>query len=349
MNKNNLLINLLQRKSNQRKNSQLLQISTPNSITEYGYVKIGGIEQWITIRGEDRSNPILLFIHGGPASTYSIFSHCLRAWEKHFTIVQWDQRGAGKTFSKNGKSGSGKLSFDRLAQDGIELVEYLCRRLQHQKVILLASSAGSLTGIMMAKQRPDLFYAYVGTDQNVPDPQHLSYQLVLDALSTTGNTRGVRLLEKLGPVRNNWKRQDFTRMNQFIVKATRDVPNMISDLILPAMLASPDHSIKDIIDIFRGMTFSLECLFDELVDFNFEKIGNRFELPFFVFQGDSDILTPTATAKTWFDEIETPHKDFVLIRQAGHLACFAQTDQFLEELLKRVRPLALSPERLLRL
>lgn len=64
----------------------------------------------------------------------------------------------------------------------------------------------------------------------------------------------------------------------------------------------------------------------------------KFDLPFFVFQGDTDILTPTETAKAYFNEIDAPHKEFVLIKQAGHLACFARPNQFLEELNKRVMP-----------
>ncbi|WP_153043293.1 alpha/beta fold hydrolase, partial [Bacillus cereus] len=166
MSQTNILREIVLRKRNQSKNAKELQINTPNSIIEGYYVKIGGIDQWITIRGENRNNPVLLLIHGGPASTYSIFSPLLRSWEKHFVIVQWDQRGAGKTFGKNGKEGSGTVTFNRRAQDGVEVAEYLRDKLGHRKVILIGSSVGSLIGIMMAKLRPDLFYAYVGTDQN---------------------------------------------------------------------------------------------------------------------------------------------------------------------------------------
>ncbi len=340
MSKTNILPDLFLRKRNQRKNARTLQINMLNSIVESHYVKIGGIDQWVTIRGEDCNNPVLLFIHGGPASTYSIFSPLLRSWEKHFTIVQWDQRGAGKTYTRNGKDGSGTITFNSVAQDGIELAEYLCNKLRHQKVILIGSSVGSLIGIMMAKQRPDLFYAYVGTDQNAPDPQNLTYRLTVDALRAAGNAKGVQLVEKMGPDPTRWSRKDFEQRNQFIVKAIRDVPNMIMDLILPSMLSSPEHKLSDLIDIFKGMNYSLDHLFDELVTFDFNKVGMHFELPFFIFHGDKDIITPTATAKAYFNEIEAPCKEFVLIRNAGHLACFARTEQFLEELIKRVRPLA---------
>jgi pimeloyl-ACP methyl ester carboxylesterase len=339
MSKTNILREIVLRKRNQSKNAKELQINTTNSIVEGCYVKIGGIDQWITIRGEDRNNPVLLFIHGGPGSTYSIFSPLLRSWEKHFTIVHWDQRGAGKTFRNNGKDGSGTITFDRLAQDGIEVTEYLRDKLGHQKVIIIGSSVGSLIGVMMAKLRPDLFYAYVGTDQNVPDPQNL-LKLTVNALRAVGNTKGVQLLEKMGSDQSRWSRKDFDKRNRLIVKAIKDVPNMITDLIFPSMLSSPEHKIHDMIDIFKGMSFSIDHLFDELMNFDLKKLGMRFELPIFIFQGDTDILTPTELAKAYYDEIEAPHKEFVLIRNAGHLACFARADQFLEELIKRVRPLA---------
>ncbi|MCQ6563809.1 alpha/beta fold hydrolase [Paenibacillus mendelii] len=344
MSKTNILPDLLLRNRNRRKNTKLLEIHTPNRIIEGHYVKIGGIDQWVTIRGEDYHNPVVLFIHGGPASPYSIFSPLLRSWEKHFTIVQWDQRGAGKTFTRNGKDGSGPITFSRLAQDGIELVEYLCNKIQQQKVILIGSSVGSLIGIMMAKRRPDLFYAYVGTDQNSPDPQYLTHQLTMDSLRNAGHAKGVQLVEKMGPDPTRWSREDFERRNQYLVKVINDVPNMIMDLILPSMLSSPEHKFSDLIDFFKGMKFSLDHLYNELVAFDFDEVGLCLKLPFFIMHGDKDIITPIATAKAYFDKIEAPFKEYVLIRNAGHLACFARPEQFLEELINRVHPLATATE-----
>ena len=277
MSKTNILREIVLRKRNQSRNAKELQINISNSIVEGCYVKIGGIDQWITIRGENRNNPVLLFIHGGPASTYSIFNPLLRSWEKYFIVVQWDQRGAGKTFRKNGKDSSGTITFDRLAKDGIEVTEYLSKKIGHQKVILIGSSVGSLIGVMMARLRPDLFYAYVGTDQNVPDPQNL-YKITVNALRATGNTRGVQLLEKMGLDQTQWSRKDYDKRNRLLVKAIKDVPNMITDLILPSMLSSPDHTIHDMIDIFKGMNFSLDHLFDDLMNFDLKKLGMQFEL-----------------------------------------------------------------------
>jgi pimeloyl-ACP methyl ester carboxylesterase len=96
-------------------------------------------------------------------------------------------------------------------------------------------------------------------------------------------------------------------------------------------------------DMFRGMNFSTEHLFHELMTADLRTLGTRFEVPFFIFQGESDAITPTAAAKAYFDELEAPHKEFVLIKQAGHLAAFARPGQFLAELQQRVRPLVLNP------
>lgn len=340
MAKTNILPDIIFRGFNRRKNARMLINRTQNSIVEGRFVQIGGIDQWITIRGEDRNNPVLLFIHGGPASPYSIFSPLLRSWEKHFTIVHWDQRGAGRSFRKNGKQSTGVINFDRLAQDGIEVTNYVLSKLEHPKLILIGSSAGSLIAIMMAKRCPHLFYAYVGTDQNAPDPHFIRHHLTLDFLRDSGNTKGVELVERMDPDPLKWSRKDYDQMNQFIVRSKHTVPNMIMDLMLPSMLSSPDHKFRDLIDIFKGMSFTMDHLFDELMSYDHKVVGNRFELPFFIFQGDTDIFTPAVTAKAYFDEIEAPYKEFALIKNAGHLACFARPDQFLEELIKRVRPLA---------
>lgn len=340
MSKTNILPDLVLRPFNQRKNAGKLRLQSPNSTEEEGYVVIGGIEQWISIRGENRFNPILLLIHGGPASSYSIFSPLIRSWERHFTIVQWDQRGAGKTYSRHIKSGVGPISFERLIQDGIEVVHYLLRKLQQDKLILVGSSVGSIIGTQMAKLRPELFHAYIGTDQNVNiDGHKLSYQLNLEGLRKARCTKGIKLYERIGSDPSRWSLNDFDKKNRWMVKVVTPAPNMIMDLILPSMLASPNHRFRDVLAYLKGMNYSLKQLYDELIAFDAWKIGTRYELPYFIFQGDSDLVTPLKTAKSFFDDIEAPYKEFAVIQNAGHLACFASPEAFLDLLLQRVLPL----------
>lgn len=341
-----MLTMMVTRKHIQRKNAKLLVIETPNGIAERRFVQIGGIDQWITIRGEDRSNPVLFIVHGGPASPYSIFTPLLRGWEKYFTVVQWDQRGAGKTFRKNGASGTGKITFERLTRDGIKVAEYLCDYLGQRQIVLVGSSVGSIIGTTMAKQRPDLFSAYVGTDQNASAAGLIrSYQITLEWLRAANDTKGVKAVEKLGSRLDHLTPKEWNQLNHWTIQANRAIPNMISDIMLPAMMSSPDHTLRDLSDIAKGMKYSVGQLFQELMTFDLRNLGTRFDVPFFIFQGDTDALTPTASAREYYSDIQAPHGEFVLIRQCGHLAAFARPEQFLAELLSRVRPLVVAEPR----
>src|SRR5215472_5647649 len=124
----------------QRVTAEQLAIHAPNCIEEAMYVKIGGIDQWIQIRGQDRNNPVLLCLHGGPGATWLPLTALFLQWEKKFTVVQWDQRGAGRTLAKTGRSVADSMSIDRMAQDGIEVSEFLRSHLHKDKIILLGHS-----------------------------------------------------------------------------------------------------------------------------------------------------------------------------------------------------------------
>ncbi len=146
------------------RNSRDYAISTPNGIEEAKYLKIGGIEQWVTIRGEDRANPAILVLHGGPGDATNPWGYAgFRTWLKTYTVVQWDQRGAGRTLSRNGPASGASLNLDRLVRDGIELAGVLRTSLGKDEIILLGHSAGSVLGVLMARAKPDLFHAFVGT------------------------------------------------------------------------------------------------------------------------------------------------------------------------------------------
>src|SRR5689334_4128282 len=131
-------------------------------IEEAAFVRIGGIEQWVTIRGDDRRHSVLLLLHGGPGDVQSPFVAAYAPYEKDFVLVQWDQRGAGQTFAKNGVAG---LALERLVTDGIDLAEQLTKRFPRAPLVLFAHSWGTIIATGMAQQRPDLFAAYVATGQ----------------------------------------------------------------------------------------------------------------------------------------------------------------------------------------
>jgi len=338
---------LAYRKVRQHRTARDLVIHTPNGIVEERFVKIGGIDQWIGIRGEDSNNPVLLVLHGGPGFPYSVLAPLLRPWEKYFTIVQWDQRGAGKTMGRNGKAGSGEMTFDRMTEDGIEVAEFLCEHLNQKKVILLVSSAGTLLGVPMVQRRPDLFYAYVGTDQNVNmlHAEADTYQTTMERLHAAGNKKGIAALKEIGSDPSRWDIHAWTRKQQWVMKIDPLMRNVSKTLFLAFPLTSPTHTLRDLMDMFAGIQFSQTQLFAQLMVHDAWQWSTCFEVPSFLFQGDSDRLTPTALAEEYFADIEAPVKESALIKNAGHFAAFVQPGQFLTELLTRVRPLVVAPSK----
>ncbi len=332
---------LLYRKLRQARITAGLRIETAQGIVEEGFVQIGGIEQWISIRGEDKSNPVLLILHGGPGSCYSIFTPHLRAWEKHFTVVQWDQRGAGKTFARTGRRGSGAISMKRLTSDGIEVAEYLRAHLGKVQLFLLASSMGSTFGVEIVRRRPDLFYAYIGTDQNVGivRGQYEGHCQLLERLHALGMNRGVKTIERIGADPTVWTPDDFTAVAQWTMKSDPQGFRRTIKLLKDAVWYAPGWGLGDIRAFVAGMRFSLEQLLPEIARYDAWAQGTRFEVPIFIFQGSNDVLTTPALARAYFDEIVAPIKKMELICNSGHFAAFLQPEQFLEKLLACVRPL----------
>ncbi|MEV6562361.1 alpha/beta hydrolase [Nocardia sp. NPDC051756] len=319
-----------------------LRIDTPNGITESGFVRIGGIDQWIEIRGEDLANPVLLELHGGPGITNTYFAHRTRAWERHFTIVRWDMRGGGKTF---GRGEQGVATFDQLLTDAVEVTRYVHKRLSTDKVVLLANSFGSVLGLRLARSHPELYSAYVGTDQNISGGERddIPFHAVVRRLRSSGKRADAAKLERIGPDATTWSAADWGLHAKLTASADPFIAAMLKKLVLPAMWFSPQHRLRDLKAGADGMKFS-ERIGVESVRFDAWRDGTRFELPFFIFQGEHDSLTPAARARRYFDDVQAPHKDFALITDATHFASFWQPAQFLELLLTRVRPLVADVE-----
>ena len=322
------------------RNARDYAISTANGIDEGSYVTIGGIEQWITIRGEDRSNPVLLFLHGGPGDVTNPWSFAFFApWQKYFTVVQWDQRGAGRTLRKTGPAVASTMTVDRMTKDGIEVAEYLRKHLAKDKIIVVGHSFGTILELGMVRARPELFYAYVGTGQIADEIKNYSaaYDALLQKAQATGNQQAIDELKRVGPppytsgagygVQRKWSNK-FEGSYEFLYGTTG------------LALAAPGGSVQDLNDDFDGQILA-DVLVPQTKSLGPEGLGLEFSVPMFVFQGEEDFTAPTALARQYVDSMKAPRKEFVPI-PGGHFAVFMHSDQFLRELVKRVRPLAVS-------
>ena len=327
----------------QHANAELFAIRSAKGVDESGYVRIGGIDQWIQVRGQDRANPVLLCVHGGPGGTWLPVTRIFLPWEKEFTVVFWDQRGAGKTLRATGPAIASTMSVERMAQDGVEVAEYLRTRFKKEKIILLGHSFGSVLGARMAKQRPDLFAAFVGTGQVSDLPRSLAaeYDRLLVWARSTHRADTLRALSTIGP-------PPFKNLKQVAAyfELTGQHQPAGDNAALGALQQSllsppPNYSLRDELSRVRGFTAVPPWpLYDELLNTRLAELGPDFALPVIFIQGAQDTVTPVAHAQEYFATIAAPRKEFVVIPEGGHFAVWSHSDLFLREMTARVRPLA---------
>jgi pimeloyl-ACP methyl ester carboxylesterase len=272
-------------------------------------------------------------------------SSLFRPWEKYFTVVMWDQRCAGKTFARDGAASCKGMSVESVAHEGIELTEFLRHHLHKKKIIALGHSWGTMIGVRMVKERPDLFSAYVGTGQvvSIPEKEPVIYADALKRLRAAHMAEGVAALEKLGPP--PYKTQQGI-MVQRDWSARADIPserNLLSNLT-PVAAFAPGWSLWDIYATMHASNYAEAETFDATADYDARKLGLKFDLPFFIIEGAVDHVTPMELAKAYFDRVQAPLKYFAVIPNAGHSAVLTKPDQFLHILITRVRPIAIQYE-----
>jgi proline iminopeptidase len=308
-------------------------------IDEKVWINLGGIDQWVTIRGRDLDNPLLLVLHGGPGAALSVLAgKAFPGWDEHFTVVNWDQRGAGRTFGKNGKAGCGRLTIGRMVVDGIELAEELRRRFPGRRLIVLGVSWGSLLGVEMVRARPELFAAYVGAGQviDMSRGEQLSYFGAIDRLRAKGDERGAQALEAIGPPPYPTLKA-LMKQRKLLISTMPKAERAVFRRLPLEMLLAPDAKLADLVDLQRGMGFSIAGLWDQLAAWRLAEGGYDLGVPAVILQGDLDLQTPTALVTETAADLRA---ELVIIEGAGHMALITHGERVLKELVKRVRPLA---------
>ncbi|MBK8321503.1 MAG: alpha/beta fold hydrolase [Betaproteobacteria bacterium] len=319
--------------------------SAGQAVREEGFVPLGGVEQWVTVKGADCANPVILFLHGGPGNPLSPYADALYgAWEKDYTLVQWDQRGAGRTFGRS-PPGESALTVERMAADGVELARYVTRRLGAKKVVLLGGSWGSILGVHMAKARPDLFHAYVGVSQVVSYRENpaTSYAKVSALAKAAGDEKTVSTLAGIGPP--PWENP---RHFGILRRATRAYEAKSSAPAPKAWWApAPGYDTRErLAEAEEGEDYSYLQFVGRKGDGLYSKVDlakqvPAFAIPVFLVHGAEDLVATPEVAKRYFDGITAPRKEFVLVPQAGH----DPNPALIEAQRRVVKQLALPPAR----
>jgi pimeloyl-ACP methyl ester carboxylesterase len=263
------------------------------------------------------------------------------SWTRDFTVVRWDQRGAGRTYGRSGPIRAG-TTIDRMAQDGIEVAEFLRTKLHKPKIVLIGLSWGSMLGAKIAHQRPDLLYAYVGTGQAVNQGKYkkIAYEQLLAEARRRKNQQAIRELSAIGPPPWRVGRDEGVHTKW----ATRFEPGQpsFSEGVSMVLFDSPDGPL-DVANFLRGLLSSDEYFRDQVSLLDVPSFGTDFAIPFFVFQGADDNVTPVAPVRDYIASITAPRKALVLIPNAGHSVMATRSDEFLTLLRERVRPVTASP------
>jgi pimeloyl-ACP methyl ester carboxylesterase len=326
----------------QHQNAAALTIRTANGIEQGMYVQIGGLRQWIQIRGEDRGNPVLLFVHGGPALSMIPFTYrSMRQWEKYYTIVSWDQRGAGRTYMLNGGADKTATGMDQIIDDGIQVAQVTRVLLHKDKIIVLGESFGSAVSLEMVRRRPDLFYAFVGTGQSVDmrRAEVLTYGLLQQQVRAAHDEKASAQLAAVGPP--PYADQSRRALEQRI---EGNYPGEPEGSLGADFAYAPGYSLRESFELLVGATQHRASLVAEDMNYNAASRGTRFAVPVFFFQGSADMAAPLQLAAQYMNAISAPRKALVVIPGGGHNAYILDSGRFLHELNTRVRPLAVDSQ-----
>jgi pimeloyl-ACP methyl ester carboxylesterase len=303
-----------------------------NRINEERFIHINGINQWVTIKG-DSTMPVILFLHGGPGSPLSPYADAVYGdWEKDFTLVQWDQRGTGKTFGAYAPEEltpaylqSNPLTLEKMTADGITLTQYLLHYLKKDKLILFGSSWGSVLGVKLVQKHPELFYAYIGHSQVVnPKVTDLSaYQEVFRRAQKSKDDISFNVLRQIGKPPYDTARNAGRFMR--IVKKYQQrntFPPPASWFVLSAAY----NNKKDSLHRSDGDDYSfVNYVGDKRLGvtsisstINFFNDAVAFEVPVYFIQGEEDIQTPPTIIKDYFKRINAPAKKLILLPKTEH-------------------------------
>ena len=308
-------------------------IPAPNAVATLEQVTLGGMEQWVLIRGEDRNNPVLLWLHGGPGSAQMPVAHAFNSdLEKDFIVAHWDQRGAGKSNPRDFDENT--MTIEQYIQDAHELTLYLKQKYNQDKIYLLGHSWGTQFGILLAQAYPEDYYAYIGVSQ-VVDPlrnDELSWSWLAAQVNAGGSENDQKSLQELGnpPFLEHDQYVSFAKMVDAFGGGT-DIPFSWLGL---AALAAPEYTLRDYIAWFNGANRGSGPMWDSTLDFNLIEDVPRLEIPAYFLMGVNDHNTDPSLVQEYLETLEAPHKDIILFENAAHTPFFSQPSAFHETLLR---------------
>jgi pimeloyl-ACP methyl ester carboxylesterase len=308
--------------------------SVPGSIASMEQVTLNGSQQWITIRGKNTHNPVLLFLMGGPGAGGFPDQGFLAPLEDHFVIVNWDQPGTGKSY---GAVTTKALTPERFVADAHALTLYLRARFHQDKIYVLGSSWGSILGILLVQQYPQLFAAYVGHGQmvNTSENDILGYEFALNYATQRKDTTTVDTLRRNGPPPYTgeqmiWKYAAFLN----VLQDSMGLPSLTLGVPLLPQLA-PEYGLVDRVNYVRGFFETFATLYPQLRDLDFAQSATKLDVPVYFLVGRADVNAMASLAERYYMVLQAPQKELIWFT-SGHSFTDADTDQFVDVMVNHV-------------
>ncbi len=327
--------------------AELRRIVTPEGIERHEKVRIGGIDQWVSIRGMDKRNPILLMIHGGPGWVSMPTSwYFQRGWEEYFTVVQWDQRGAGSTYAANDPAAvAPTMTPERMIADSEEMVTWLRKTFGRDKIFVLGHSWGSYLGLELAQRHPEWLYAYIGVGQatDVPASEREGWRFAMDEARKAGNAEAVKELQAIAPYAEGGRPIPLQSL-----MVQRKWLNQYGGMVYgrhggeaegAAMALSPEYSDRDVSLIGEASEYSVGKLLGYVLTLDLSRI-DRLDCPVILLLGRHDRNVSSHQAALWFDKVRAPSKRLVWFEHSAHEVMIEDPGKTLISLVQYALPLA---------
>lgn len=313
------------------------------SISEKIHTDINGVKQGMFIKSKDINNPVLLFVHGGPGMPEYWLTQRYPTGLDAFTVVWWEQRGAGLSYSPNIPPET--MTAEQFISDTLEVTDYLRKRFGKEKIYMMAHSWGSYIGIQAAAQKPELYHAYIGVGQISYQikSEHLAYEYALEQYKKNGDKDMVQRLEAAPPTMTvplpaayDSIRDEY--MHGIGIGTTRDMKSVVSGIFLPSWQFR-EYTLGEKVNLWRGKIFSRSPnfnLWDKMQATDLATQVTELEIPAYFFHGVYDYTCAYPLARDYFEKLDAPVKGFYTFEHSAHSPMFEEPEKMRNILLKDV-------------
>ncbi len=315
-------------------------------VYEFGMIELGGVDQAVMIRGNDITNPVLFYLHGGPGFPFFPYlnqNEVMLELEEKYTMVYWEQRGTGKSFSRSIPDKS--MGIDQFVEDAKQIIDHALSVTGKEKVFVWAHSWGSNFGAVLASQYPEYIHAYISTGQSVKPLKNemLAYEHVYQKAKATNNRKALRELQTISEDPELYSLEDALLLRKWvkryggIIKESDKTQYYIDISDLMAVISTHKYTLRDRVHLLTNPYYSINMLWEDLKDFNLFEEVPVIDVPVFFLLGRHDIIVSSEIAEQYFNKLNAPGgKKIIWFEDSAHRPFYEEQEKFLEVMKKTI-------------